>query len=314
MTTMTAGYTKRLAADSAEIARGILWRLGRVNPDRVKRHGGYQLDRGRKWLLRRRTAHPDTRKKPIFIVGSNRSGTQMVCRAIGNSPHGWDYPEGDFSIAFDRYLLRSDWIIERLIRHAPAPLVPFGSILDSQFTDRLLTRFENARAIWVYRRYQDAVTSSVGLWGEHQKDWARSVADGDLDRLGPRGERISAETVRLFRRLFREDLSAEDGGCLYWYIRNQIYFDLELDKDPRVLIVNYEDAVLKKEPAYRRIFDFLGFPYHFAVVKDVFADSVGRNPWPGVDARIQDLCDALKARLDDCYNRTGGEGVGMHAH
>ncbi len=113
----------------------------------------------------------------------------------------------------------------------------------------------------------------------------------------------SHETVQLFRGLFREDITAEDGGCLYWYIRNQLYYDLELDKDPRVLIVNYEDAVLQQEQAFRRIFKFLGFPYDPQVVKDVFAGSVGKHPWPGVDGNIREVCDTLKTRLDEHYAR-----------
>ncbi len=40
----------------------------------------------------------------------------MVCGAIRNSPHGWAYHESEFSLAFDGYYLRPDWIIEWLIR------------------------------------------------------------------------------------------------------------------------------------------------------------------------------------------------------
>jgi hypothetical protein len=65
----------------------------------------------------------------------------MVCAAIGASPHGWAYQESEFSLAFNGYYLRPAWILERLIRHTPAPIVAFGGILDSQFTDALLGRF-----------------------------------------------------------------------------------------------------------------------------------------------------------------------------
>jgi hypothetical protein len=302
----TTDYKKSLRADLLEIARGIAWRLSRVNADRVRRHGGTQLRRGQRWLQRRRTPHPSSSKLPIFIVGSNRSGTQMVCRAIGNSPHGWDYPESDLSIAFNRYLLRSDPIIQRLIRHAPAPMVSFGSILDSQFIDHLLTRFSDARAIWVYRRYQDAALSSVHAWGDHHKQWVRWLVTGDHEHLGPRGERISAQTVELCRQLFREDMSPEGASSLYWYVRNQIYFDLRLYDDPRVLIVNYEAAVLAPERAFRRILAFLGFPYHPEVIRDVFSGSAYKPRWPGIEPRTEHLCDAHKARLDQHYLDTGG--------
>lgn len=279
--------------------------INRIKNFDIKQAISRLQERRRKWEQLRRTPHPTTEKRPVFVVGCNRSGTNMVCAAIGKSPHGMAYQESEFSLAFTAYYLRADWIIERLIRHTPAPIVSFGSILDSQFTDDLLSRFEGARAIWVYRRYEDVANSSARKrWGYHLNDLARWVARGELERLGARGKRISADTVQLIGKLFREDLSKEDGACLYWYMRNQLYFDLNLHMDPRVLIVQYEDTVLNQERAFRRIFDFLGFPYDRAVLDGIFASSVGKHPWPGIDPAVQEVCDGLKARLDAHYART----------
>lgn len=294
--------TKRMRQPWGDAERTVrLKRRLNVGMDTVIRRSRFFLERGRKWLRRRRTQHPTMEKFPVFIVGSNRSGTQMVCEAIGKSPHGWNYRESEFSIAFNSFHLRADWLIRWLIRHAPAPLVSFGSILDSQSTDELLSHFEGARAIWIYRRYQDAANSSVHKWGSHLKDLVHWVARGEPERLGARGTRISADTVRLFGDLFNRDLSNEDGASLYWYMRNQLYFDLNLHRDPRVLIVQYEDTVLNKEKAFQRIFGFLGFPYDPAVIDGIFGSSVGKHRWPGIDTRIQEICDALQVRLDEHY-------------
>ena len=54
-----------------------------------------------------------------------------IRKNIEKSLHGWDYPESELSIAFNGYYLRADWIIEWLIRRTPAPIISFGSILDS---------------------------------------------------------------------------------------------------------------------------------------------------------------------------------------
>lgn len=279
--------------------------LRRIKRTRVKNVIRRALERHRKWRQLRRTPHPTTEKSPVFVVGCNRSGTNMVCAAIGRSPHGWAYQESEFSLAFNAYYLRPAWILERLIRHTPAPIVAFGSILDSQFTDDLLSRFTGARAIWVYRRYDDVANSCARKrWGDHLKDLARWVAHGELERLGARGKRVSDETVRLFGELFREDLSKEDYACLYWYLRNQLYFDLGLHRDPRVLIVQYEDAVLNRERAFRRVFDFLGFPYDPATIEHIFSSSVSKHPWPGIEPGIQQLCDRLQQRLHTHYANT----------
>lgn len=298
------GRTLRTFPDGGHTMRlkRVYKRLRQINVEKLIRRG---LDRRRKWRQLRRTPHPTTQKLPVFVVGCNRSGTNMVCGGIGRSPHGWAYQESEFSLAFSGYYLRSDWIIERLIRRTPAPIVGFGSILDSQFTEDLLSRFEGARALWVYRRYEDVANSCARMqWGYHLKDLVRWVARGELERLGARGKHISADTVQLFGRLYREDLANEDSACLYWYMRNQLYFDLNLHMDPRVLIVQYEDAVLNKEKAFQRIFGFLGFPFDPEIVDGIFASSVGKHPWLGIDPAIQEVCDALKARLDAHYART----------
>jgi hypothetical protein len=141
-------------------------------------------------------------------------------------------------------------------------------------------------------------------WAYQLKDFARWVARGEPERLGARGKRISADTIRLFGEIFHEDLSNEDSACLYWYMRNQLYFDLNLHMDPRVLIVQYEDTVLNKEKAFQRILGFLGFPFDPEIIDGIFASSVGKHPLPGIDPAIQEVCDALKARLDTHYART----------
>lgn len=286
--------------DPTVLRQGLFRRLTHANGKRAKR----LMKRSRKWADRLRTHHPTKTKLPVFVLGSNRSGTQMVCEAIGNSPHGWDYQESEANIAFKDFQLREDWIIKWLIRLSPARIISFGNILDSQFADLLQTRFENSKTIWVYRRYEDAANSSVHKWGDHFKnDMVRWVAKGELEKIGPRGKRISKETIELIRDLYHADISNEDGACLYWYMRNQLYFDLLLDQDPRVLLIQYEDAVLNQEKVFKRIFNFLGFPYDPAIIGNIFSSSVNKHPWPGIDPRIQRVCSGLKSKLDIHYAR-----------
>lgn len=292
----------------------VLEKLRRFDLERMQRLMRYSLERSRKWRALWRTPHPTTRKTPVFIAGCNRSGTNMVCEAIGLSSHGWDYREREFSPAFSAYYLRGDWVIEQLIRRTPAPVVSFGSILDSQFTDRLLARFEGAKAIWVYRRYEDVANSCARMrWGPELTDFARWIAGGELERLGARGERVAPETIRLFEEQVDEDLSLEDAASLYWYLRNRIYFDLQLDRDPRVLLVQYEHAVLHKERAFRRIFDFLGIPFDPVATTRVFDSSVGKHSRPVINPAIAEACDALMSELDMRFGRTVTAAEGKEA-
>jgi hypothetical protein len=282
----------------------IIKRLRNLDVEKVL---SKRLNQFRKWWQLYRTPHPTKKKLPVFIHGCNRSGTNMICGAIGKSPHGWDYKESEFSLAFNAYYLRADWVIEKLIQLTPAPIVSFGSILDSQFACDLLDRFEGAKAIWIYRRYEDVANSCARMqWGYHLKNLVGWVARGELEKLGARGNHISDDTIQLFGKLMREDLSNEDIACLYWYMRNQLYYDLNLYRDPRVMIVQYEDAVLNKEEVFRRIFSFFGFAYDPHVVDDIFASSVGKHPQPIIDPEIRKICDALQTRLDTSYAQSSG--------
>ena len=52
-------------------------------------------------------------------------------------------------------------------------------------------------------------------------------------------------------------------------------------------------------------FDFLGFPFEPGITGEVYASSVGRCPWPGIDTAIERVCDALQAKLDARYAGIG---------
>lgn len=282
----------------------IIHRLKNLDVEKVLRQ---RLNLFRKWFKLYWTPHPTKEKIPVFVFGCNRSGTNMICGAIGKSPHGWDYKESEFSLAFNAYYLRTDWLIEKLIRLTPAPIVSFGSILDSQFACDLLDRFEGAKAIWIYRRYEDVANSCARMqWGSHLKNLVSWVARGELEKLGARGNHISDDTIQLFRKVVHADLSNEDSACLYWYMRNQLYYDLCLHRDPRVMIVQYEDAVLNKEDVFEKIFRFLGFSYDHNVIDGIFASSVGKHPQPVIAPEIRKVCDALQSRLDTSYAQSTG--------
>ena len=305
------GARRRRAPSQSRRARQrkrLFKRLKGISFSKILRFG---QQRTGKWTELYRTAHPTTEKVPVFIVGCNRSGTNMVCEAIGRSPHGWDYRERAFGVAFNGYYLRSDRTVEWLIRRTPSPIVSFGSILDSQRVDNLLSRFDGSKAIWVYRKYEDVANSCGRMqWAYEMRDFARWVAHGELQKLGGRGERIGNDTIELFGELFREDLSNEECACLYWYMRNRLYFDLELEKDPRVLIVAYEDAALNAERAFRGIFDFLGFPFHPYITENVLTGSVGKHQRPAISPAIEELCAGLKRRLDAEFARVSSSVTG----
>lgn len=278
-------------------------RLLRVTPGRALRELRTQSARLSKWTALRRRFGRHAPSRPLFVVGCHRSGTNMVMWTLERSPEVWVYHEHVWSPAFRDYRLRSTATVDRLIRRCPAPVVAFKPVCDSHLADRYLERHEGARAIWIYRRYPDVANSAVRNWGEHHKDILRWLVRGDSDRLAWRGERLAPDIVDLVVRCFHEGMSPEEAASLTWYMRTRLYFDLALDADERVLLTRYEDLVGGDEAAFRRVFDFAGARFDPAFLGHVFGSSIQKEPFPAIDPRIREACEALMERLDAAYGR-----------
>jgi hypothetical protein len=265
-----------------------------------------QARRLRKSRWQRRHLDPGAPRRPVFVVGCHRSGTNMVMWTVERSPEVWVYHEHRLSPAFWEYRLRSTETLQRVIRRSPAPVVLFKPVCDSHLTDRLLARHEGSRAIWIYRRYQDVTNSAVRNFGPHQRDMLGWIARGDYDLLGWRGERLRPDFVELVQELYREDMSFEEASALIWYNRTGGYFDQGLDRDEHVLLVRYEDLVGGSEAGFRRVFDFLRVGFNTAFLDRVFASSIGKDEFPPIGDRVRGLCEELTQRLDRAHAQQAG--------
>ncbi|MCB9780230.1 MAG: glycosyltransferase [Alphaproteobacteria bacterium] len=236
-------------------------------------------------------------RRVSFVFGCQRSGTTMLMRTLDESPETRIFHE-NHSVAFDDFRLRSDASLRTLIRLHPAPAQIFKPICDSQDADRILDRFPEARGLWIYRHPDDVANSAVVKWGAHQVEIVDAIARGDLGSWGWRTERLAPDVVEEIRRVHRDDLTPHEGALLFWYLRNRFFFDLGLDRHPRVLLVRYEDLVTDPEPAFQPVFSHLGVPWRDDAVARVRKSSIGRRPSPECDPAIRALCEGLLERLD----------------
>jgi hypothetical protein len=245
-------------------------------------------------------------RSPVFVVGSQRSGTTMLLNVLGKSAKCRIYHESNNSPAYDYCRLRSNETVKSLIQNSYQPIVVFKPVLDSQHTDQLLDLCPNAKAIWMYRDYRDVVNSAVKKWQGDQKDIMYGIAAG-IQR-DPKhhqyaiSDRMSDQTVSFVKKLCHPGMSPEDGAALFWYVRNLIYFDLGLEKDPRVLLVRYEDLVTKPQEYFSRILDFIGCPFDQKYVGDIRDTSVNKNAAPTINEDVERHCREMAQRLDHQYS------------
>ena len=170
------------------------------------------LTRLRKYLWQRRRLASVGERTAVFVVGLQRSGTNMFMDTVDRSPLVWIYNEGARS-AFVDFRLRPPEVIERLIERSPGKATVFKPLCDSHLTDRLLDRHPGSRAIWIYRSYVDAVNSGIRLWGGNERA-IRWIAEERWQELDWRGERLGDEAIELVRRLHRDGISRSDATAL----------------------------------------------------------------------------------------------------
>ena len=100
------------------------------------------------------------------------------------------------------------------------------------------------------------------------------------------------------RKLLEKSLSPEEGAALFWYLRNELYFSLDLHKNKHVLLVDYQKLVTDPNYQFERIFNFIDISYDEAFSFDVNKASIGKKSFPDIDDIIVALCEQLEEKFN----------------
>ncbi|MEE9608294.1 MAG: sulfotransferase [Myxococcota bacterium] len=261
---------------SAQFAR----RLAR----RARKYGAQRLHAG------------ESASSILWVVGCQRSGTTMLLDVLDESPDSWVYHEHNRR-AFRNWRLRPLPVRERLVRRARARWLVFKPLFDSQNVDQLFAEHPSSKTIWVLRRYRDVVESSVRKWGARLQLAIRRLAtEEDCDHW--MADRMSRSRRKLLKDLYHDEMSVHTAAALRWYLRNEIYFDLDLpNRRARALLVRYEDLVENPPRAFASVFAFLDLDFHESYVAGVAAPARRRQALAEIDPAVEELCEDLAARL-----------------
>jgi hypothetical protein len=205
--------------------------------------------------------------------------------------------------AFDRFLLRPDPVIERLVEESGHRYVLFKPLCDShriaQILDELGTP-SDGRAIWAYRDVTGRVRSAVQKFGAANLEALRRIAAGEGETMWQAGG-LEPERLALIRGFDLEEMSPESAAALFWFLRNSLFFDLGLDRRPDIILASYGGMVGEPERAMRALCSALAFPYRAELIAHVDSRSRRAAPPLDLDPRIAALCDELETRLDQAY-------------
>jgi hypothetical protein len=255
--------------------------------------------------------HPGVapRAMPIFLVGVQRSGTNMLMRGFETSP-SFDVCNENDRRAFVRFRLRPLPEIRRLVESSGQRAMLFKPLTESHRTVELLDQLGTPtppRAIWAYRSVDGRVRSAVAKFGPNNLLALRSIAEGRAGRSwsveGPAQEIVdlirsglSEDSLELVRSFDYARLSPEAGAALFWYVRNRLYFELGLHERHDVMLTSYDRMVIDPEPAMRSLCAFLGVANDPALIAHVDRRSA-LPPAVELPTEIRERCAELELRL-----------------
>ncbi|HEU5266251.1 MAG TPA: sulfotransferase [Jatrophihabitans sp.] len=252
----------------------------------------------RKWRYRRTSPVPPGTARPIFVVGIQRSGTNMLLRGLGNAPEVEVHNENDRR-AFERYKLRSLATVADIVTGSRHPYVLFKPLCDSHRTDELLALPTPTppRAVWAYRDVDGRVRSALAKFGDGNLQVLREFAAG-VNTTRWHVQRISPESAAFVRSFAYDTMTPESGAALMWLIRNRLFFELHLDRRPDVHLVSYQAFLVDPTATMQTLCGFLGLPYTPQLVSHVAARPPTHLRPLDIDPRIRAACEELAARLD----------------
>lgn len=259
-----------------------------------------RVARDLRWSLEHRGATGAAR--PVFLVGAQRSGTNMMVHGLDQAPEVKVYNEGDRQ-AFHHFQLRELPVIDELVVRCRRPFVLFKPLCASDRTAELLDRARPGppgRAIWAFRDVEGRVRSQVMKFGDSDLQALRAFVEGrSTTHWQVRG--LSPASAELVRSLDVHRMTPETGSALFWYVRNEQYFERGLDGRDDVVLAEYGAFLADPEGAMRALCSFIGFPYRSQLVAHVQPQQ-RTPPIPTViDARVGELCAGLYERLASAY-------------
>lgn len=259
-----------------------------------------RIRRARSRRAWRRSSGARSPSRAVFVVGAQRSGTNLVLRTLAAHPALGIRNENDRR-NFREYQLLDDRRVVETVERSAQHAVVFKPLCDSHRVDSLLALpfSRPPRAIWVHRNVDDRVRSAVRKFGSHNRDILAAIAEGRAASGIWQAGGISAAQLATLRALDVASLTPESGAALFWYLRNARYFDLALDQRDDVLLLGYDAFVTRPETEIPKLCSFLSIdPAGLLPIAQLAIDpNRSARPALQIDDRVRALCDDLDARF-----------------
>ena len=143
------------------------------------------------------------------------------------------------------------------IRRLPFEVVAAKPLVESASATALMDAAGAVKAVWMLRHYPEVARSNVSRFGmDNPYRDLQPIRSRDARDWRYRG--VTEETWETVTALLNRRLTPLDAAALFWWTRNQLYFDQRLWEDDRIRILRYERACNQPEEVIRSLSDHIG--------------------------------------------------------
>jgi len=189
-------------------------------------------------------------------------------------------------------------VLER-IRRLPFEVVAAKPLVESASATALMDAAGAVKAVWMLRHYPEVAQSNVSRFGvDNPYRDLEPIRSKDARDWRYRG--ATEETWETVTALLNRRLTPFDAAALFWWTRNQLYFDQRLWEDDRIRILRYERACNQPDEVIRSLSDHIGL----ALPPGSITPRVRAQPFPPetreLDPDVERLCKKLWDSFEGC--------------
>ncbi|MCB4436297.1 sulfotransferase [Alteromonas sp. McT4-15] len=236
----------------------------------------------------------------VAILGCQRSGTTLLSRVLDSFTYTRTF--GEFSSLSSecpnniRLNALSD--VKVTLGKVKAPLIVMKPLVESQNAISLLDTLENITAVWLYRNYLDVALSDL-------KKFPNTSGRGNLqpildrDENNWRSQNVPKELVETVKAVYSDSLTELDCACLFWFVRNSLFFYQGLERRDDVVLWKYENLMFEPEKHFSQLSDKLKvnlLDYDFS--KTFSKSSIKKESGTKLNVEVERLCQTLMTKLD----------------
>ena len=187
----------------------------------------------------------------------------------------------------------TDWqdypTVLRRLRRIPFEVVAAKPLVESDRAVELMNAADPVKAIWMLRHYRGVADSNLRRFGESNpyRDLQPFCDDDPLDWRCRGASKVTRETVI---GLMNEGLSPFDAAALFWWTRNQLYFEQHLHLDERIRIIRYERACSHSEEVAEALSAYVKIPLPVRSIAAKIRSEPGGSEVRDLHPDVERLC------------------------